>query len=81
MRRFSWTAQNDTTDENGFFLQDEAAFAAERAALAEMGAPETDAIVFEKIEATDRDEAECLALVPEAFADWAFEQDIPCNDF
>lgn len=76
MQTIEWHAQNEATDADGFFMQGEAAFAAERAALAETGAPDTDAIEFQSIDAIDRDDAIVVARVTDAFAEWARREEI-----
>lgn len=70
MRQVQWTAQNEATDADGFFLQGEAAYEAERATLAEMGAPDTLSIHFLSIEPIARDEAIVEAHVSKALAEW-----------
>ena len=69
--KFAWIAANDDTDEDGFYLQGEAAYEAERAELKKLGAPDTEAIEFESIQPEDRDSAMVEALVTPAFAKWA----------
>jgi len=71
MKTLSWLTMNEATDEDGFYLQGEAAYEAERAALKEMGAPDTDQIEFTSIEPEDRDSAMAEAKVTEAFEKWA----------
>jgi hypothetical protein len=76
--RFAWIAQNEAVDEDGFYLEDgTAAYEAERAALKEMGAPDTEAIQFISILPEDRDEAMVEAEVSEAFAAWAKSPEEP----
>ena len=71
MRTFSWLTTNDETDEDGFYLQGEAAYNAERAELLRMGAPDTEHIRFLSVEPEDRDSAMVTAEVTERFVAWA----------
>jgi len=70
-QNLSWLAWYEETDEEGFYVQGELAFAAERAALKAGGAPDTDEIEFVSIEPESRDEAMVEARVTERFAAWA----------
>lgn len=71
-KSFAWLAQNDATDEDGFYLEDgPEVHEAERQALREAGAPDVDAIEFVSILPEDRDDAMVEAFVTEAFIAWA----------
>ena len=65
-----WFAQNEDTDESFCLLQGEAAFEPERRALAEMGAPDTELLVFHDIQPEDRDNAICEAECTIPFIEW-----------
>ena len=71
MRSFSWLTINEKTDEDGFYLQGEAAYEAERAALKEWGAPDTEALVFESVFPEDRESTMATAVASDAFIKWA----------
>lgn len=71
-----WFAQNEDTDEDFCLLQGKEAFEPERRCLAEMGAPDTDAIEFHDIEPEDRDSAICTALVPATFLQWLIDNEM-----
>lgn len=73
METIAWYAQNEATDDEGFFLLDEPEkfWAAEKEILKEFGAPEVDRIEFITAEPEDRDEAIIEARVTPAFAEWA----------
>jgi hypothetical protein len=77
-----WWAQNEATNEDGFLMNSEDdgdnVFRAEREALAEMGAPDTDSIRFESILAEDRDTARVVAFVTPALHEWLAHPD---NEF
>src|SRR5688572_27490093 len=70
----TWNQQTEDTDAEGFLLEGEAAFDADVAWFAELGAPNTDSLKFVDWEATDRDDADITAEgdTPE-FADWLAE--------
>lgn len=77
MPKVQWEQQNDEVDENGFFLEGEAAFEADRKLFAEWGAPDTEALRFVLWEATDRDAATIVAEATDAFLDWVAEDEFP----
>lgn len=69
-RQAEWWAQNEATDADGFFLDGEEAWEAEKRALAAMGCPALGSAVLVSHEAIDRDEAVFVAVVPDEAADW-----------
>ena len=71
MQKLAWLTVNEEVDKDGFYLQGEAAYEAERRALEAYGAPQTEAIVFHSILPEDRDSAMAEATVPDVFATWA----------
>jgi hypothetical protein len=74
-KSFAWIAINEAIDKDGFYLPDgPEVYEAERAALKEQGAPDTELIEFISVLPEDRDEAMVEALVTYAFADWAKSQ-------
>lgn len=77
-----WWAQNEATNDDGFLMNSvddgERVLQAERDALAEMGAPDTDKIVFHSILAEDRDSARVVAMVTPELLLWLGHPD---NDF
>lgn len=76
MQNAEWQAQNEATDEDGFFLDGAAFLEAEREELRTMGAPDVDAIVFGEYEVVDRDEAWITASVSPAFHQWLVDNDM-----
>jgi hypothetical protein len=76
MSKAFWYAQNEDTDPPGCLLQGEAAFEPERRTLKEMGAPDTEFLIFHDVQPVDRDDAVCEAEATPAFIDWCIEQGI-----
>ena len=74
--RASWYAQNEETDEYFCLLQGADAFEPERRALAAMGAPDTELLVFHDVIPEDRDNAICLAQCTPAFVEWLRTNDM-----
>lgn len=74
--RITWNAQNEETDDDGFYLDGRAFEEAERKELEGMGAPDTDKLVFVKYEVTDRDSAEITADATDAFVAWVRENEM-----
>ena len=71
MSKAFWTAQNEFVDPTTHCLvQGKEAFEHERAALKEMGAPDTEFIEFIDIVPEDRDNAICEAEATPAFISW-----------
>jgi hypothetical protein len=68
---FAWLTVNEEISPEGFYLEGEAAMAAEREALRAMNAPDVNLIEFQSIVPEDRDSAMVEALVPETFKRWA----------
>lgn len=82
MRTLQWYQQDETTDEDGFYLQPPAVYEAERKALADAGCPSPDLIVFRSHEPEDRDTAILTASVHQAAEVWMRNEDWGCiNDF
>jgi len=71
IKNFSWLGLYDETDDDGFYVQGELAFAAERKILTEIGAPDVELIEFLSMEPEDRDDSMFTANVTERFAAWA----------
>jgi hypothetical protein len=63
-----WIAQNEETNEDGFYTNSHEADIAE---LREMGAPEIEQVEIESITPDGWDTAIVKAKVSEAFAEWA----------
>lgn len=77
MSKAFWTAQNEYVDPTTFCLvQGKEAFEHERAALKEMGAPDTEFLVFHDIVPEDRDNAICEAEVTIPFLNWLEANDM-----
>ncbi len=75
----AWAQQSEDTDNDGFFLEGEAAFRADMRDFAEWGAPDTESAVFVSHEVEDRDEATITAVVSDALAEWLREKGL-CYD-
>jgi hypothetical protein len=69
-QRIAWYTQNEATDTDGFYLENEACWNAERALLLEDGAPDAASAVFVSWEAEDRTESVLVAEVSDALAAW-----------
>ncbi len=72
--RIQWTTQNEATAADGYLLDGDASFAAERELLASMGCPDTDKAALVSVEVTGRDESVTTAEVTDAMARWLFNQ-------
>lgn len=72
-----WTAQNEYVDPTTHCLvQGSEAFEHEREALREMGAPDTEFLIFHDIVPEDRDNAICKAEATPAFIQWLEDEDM-----
>ena len=82
MSKAFWYAQNEFVDPTTCCLvQGSEAFEHERSALADLGAPDTEFLIFHDIVPEDRDNAVCSAEATPAFIRWLEEQDMLAEAF
>ncbi len=72
--RVSWTTLNEATDAEGFLLEGEASFTAERELLASMACPDTDKAKLIGVEVVGREESVTTAEVSDAMWRWLFNE-------
>jgi hypothetical protein len=72
--RMRWTTQNEASDDDGFLLEGEACFRAEREWLHLHGCPDAREAVLVSIEVVGRDESITTASVTDAMARWLINE-------